>query len=89
MPYCVPRGTHAQVVKPNGETAAHVCRRDCAFTDEQAELVGYNFHFTKGGYRLVVNAAKVKALALNCSRCGAVLRNVGLCEECKRRGLQP
>lgn len=68
MPYILPVGTRAKVVKPNGQIVeTYVCRRHRSFSDGAMRRYGPHYvEFRRDGWRLIVSESRVIKVKLGC-----------------------
>lgn len=68
MPFIVPAGTRAKVIKPNGQIVEpYVCRQHTTFPDGSARRYGAHYlEFRRDGWRLVVAESRVIKIEVKC-----------------------
>lgn len=68
MPYIVPAGTRAKVIKPDGRTIEpYVCRRPTSFADSAMRRYGTHFlEFRRDGWHLIVPESRVIKVDVKC-----------------------
>jgi len=68
MPYIVPAGTRAKVIKPNGQIIeTYVCRRHTSFADRDMRRYGPHYlEFRRNGWRLIVPESWIIKVEVKC-----------------------
>jgi len=68
MPYIVPAGTRAKVIKPNGQIVeTYVCRRHTSFADGAMRRYGSHYlEFRRDGWRLIVPESWIIKVEVRC-----------------------
>ena len=68
MPYIVPAGTRAKVIKPNGQIVeTYVCRRHTSFADyAMRRYWAHYLEFRRDGWRLIVPESWIIKVEVKC-----------------------
>jgi hypothetical protein len=68
MPYIVPAGTRAKVIKPGGKAVEpYICRRNTSFEDGAMRRYGAGYlEFRRDGWRLIVPESRVIRVEVRC-----------------------